>query len=211
MAGDQGSSARTTNVANMISLSRLVLLAICVLLLYSGRPALLWAAVVLMFVILIMDSIDGIVARRRGETSVLGSVLDIAIDRVVENVYWISFVGLRLIPVWVALVVVTRGILTDAVRGFVLSKGETPFQMMHTRWGRAIVASRFMRGFYGFAKTVSFGAVMSLYALRSSWVGPTAETWLPRLDEYVLAWVVLTISITVLRGLPVLIEARRYF
>jgi CDP-diacylglycerol--glycerol-3-phosphate 3-phosphatidyltransferase len=142
---------------------------------------------------------------------VLGSVLDIAIDRVVENVYWIAFVGLSLIPVWVALVVVTRGILTDAVRGFVLSRGETAFQMMHSPVGRALVSGRFMRGFYGFAKVTSFVVVIGLYALSFTWTGPEADLWMPRFDTAVLAWVTLTVIICLVRGVPVLVEARRYF
>jgi CDP-diacylglycerol--glycerol-3-phosphate 3-phosphatidyltransferase len=199
------------SLANAITVSRLGLLALAIWLLYTGRPPLLWAAFVLTVVIIVLDGVDGIVARRRGEVSVLGSVLDIAIDRVVENVYWVAFVGLGLVPVWVALVVVSRGILTDAVRGFVLSRGETAFGMMRGGLGQALVSGRFMRGFYGLAKVVAFCAVIAVHALALSWTGPAAEVWLPRLALAVQAWVVLTVAITVLRGLPVLAEARRYF
>jgi hypothetical protein len=111
----------------------------------------------------------------------------------------------------VALIVVTRGILTDAVRGFVLSRGETAFQMMHSPVGRFLVSSRFMRGFYGFAKVVSFVVVIGAYGLTLSWTGPDAELWMPRIETAVLAWVTLTVAICVLRGVPVLVEARRYF
>jgi CDP-diacylglycerol--glycerol-3-phosphate 3-phosphatidyltransferase len=172
---------------------------------------LLWAAFVLTVVIIALDGVDGMVARRRGEVSVLGSVLDIAIDRVVEKVYWVAFVGRGLVPVWVALVVVSRGILTDAVRGYVLAHGETAFGMMRSRLGRALVSGRFLRGFYGLAKAVAFAAVIAVYALAQTWTGPAAALWLPRLQTAVDAWVVLTVAITVLRGLPVLAEARRYF
>jgi CDP-diacylglycerol--glycerol-3-phosphate 3-phosphatidyltransferase len=210
-AGSRGEEpgSRLT-LANAITTSRLGLLVVIVVLLYSGRPNLVWFALALTVLNIGLDGIDGIVARRRGEATQLGSVLDIAIDRVVENVYWISFVGLRLIPVWVALIVVGRGILTDAVRGYVLSHGETAFEMMHSRIGRAIVASRFMRGFYGFAKVTAFAALIALHALQLSWTGAAAQRWLPRLDILVFAWVLLTISITLVRGVPVLVEARRY-
>lgn len=198
-------------LANTITVGRLGLLAVCVALLYTGHPPHLWWATGLTVVLIALDGVDGIVARRRGEASVLGSVLDIAIDRVVENVYWVAFVGLGLIPVWVALVVVSRGILTDAIRGYALSRGDTAFGMMRSPLGRALVSGRFMRGFYGLAKAVAFTAVIAAHALRRSWAGPDAAAWLPRLDALVLAWVALTVAITVLRGVPVLVESRRYF
>jgi CDP-diacylglycerol--glycerol-3-phosphate 3-phosphatidyltransferase len=210
MSAGAAAPARAFPLANAITLSRLVLLAVAVALLYSGRPPLLWAALVLTVVIILLDGIDGIVARRRGEASKLGGVLDIAIDRVVENVYWIAFVGLALVPVWVALVVVTRGILTDAVRGFVLARGDTAFGMMQSGWGRAIVSSRFMRGAYGLAKAVAFAAVIALYAVQQGVTGQAPPTWLPALEVGVYWWVVLTVALTVVRGAPVLVEARRY-
>lgn len=96
--------------ANAITLSRLFFLAPAVILLHVERvPVLLAAFFPIIFTVLI-DAFDGVVARRRGSSSPLGSVLDIAIDRVVENVFWITFVSLELAPLWVALAVVPRGI-----------------------------------------------------------------------------------------------------
>jgi len=207
----EGGRAPTFPLANAITLSRLAILAATVGLLYSGQPALLWLALALTIFNIVLDGVDGQVARRRGEVSPLGSVLDIAIDRVVENVYWVAFVGLGLIPVWIALVVVARGILTDAVRGFALSKGDTAFGMMRSPLGHALVSGRFMRGFYGLAKTVAFAAVIALYALERSSIGAAAPAWLPAAQALVGAWVLLTVALTVVRGVPVLVEARRYF
>ena len=48
-------------------------------------------AVVLLPVLFLMDWFDGYVARTKNQVSDLGSVLDIAIDRVVENVLWLVF------------------------------------------------------------------------------------------------------------------------
>ncbi|MCA0269008.1 MAG: hypothetical protein LCH53_07300 [Bacteroidetes bacterium] len=40
-----------------------------------------------------------VVARKLGEASLLGSVLDIASDRIVEAVRWVVFAHLGLIPI----------------------------------------------------------------------------------------------------------------
>lgn len=195
-------------LANAITLSRLLLLVIAVWFLYVGGAGLKFAAFVLTVIIIAMDGIDGMVARARGETSELGSVMDIAIDRVVENVYWIVYADLGLVPVWVALIVVARGIITDALRGFVLAKGKTAFDMMQTPWARWLVSGRPMRAFYGGIKAVVFSVLALFMALRL-WV-PNAE-WLTPLGTLLFVLVLVTVATTLLRGIPVIIESRHYF
>ena len=198
-------------VANAITLSRLLLLAVCLYLLYQPGFTVKVIAFVLVAIIILLDGIDGIVARNRGEESALGSVLDIAIDRVVENVFWIAFVDLGLVPVWVSIIVITRGILTDAVRGFALARGMTAFEMMQSEWGRRLVSGRFMRGLYGFAKATVFSALVAVFALQDLWASSENARFLPPLETAVFLLVLLTVSLTIIRGLPVLIESRRLF
>jgi CDP-diacylglycerol---glycerol-3-phosphate 3-phosphatidyltransferase len=195
-------------LANAITLSRLFLLALAVLFLYRGGPVLLFIAFLLTILIIVMDGLDGWVARTRGETSELGSVMDIAIDRVVENVYWIVYADLSLVPIWVALVVVSRGIITDAIRGFVLAKGETAFEMMHSPVARWLVSGRPMRAFYGVIKAVVFAALALFMALREWFPG---APWLGPLEMLLFVLVLVTVAITLLRGVPVVLESRRYF
>lgn len=198
-------------LANAVTLSRLLFLALCVYLLHLPSIAARLAAFALIIFTIFIDAIDGMIARRRGSVSALGAVLDIAIDRVVENVFWIAFVSLGLVPLWVALVVVTRGILTDAVRGFAMGQGLQPFDMMQTGWGRWLVSQRFMRAFYGVVKAVTFPALALLHALLLVWPGTAQAAYLPILRLVVDVLVYLTVGINLLRGIPVLIESRRFF
>ena len=205
-------------MANLITLSRLGWLALAVILLYQRSvTAHLWAAALVVFII-ILDGIDGLVARAWDEVSDLGSVLDIAIDRVVEQVFWVVYAHLGLIPVWAPLIVIGRGVLTDALRAYVLAKGETAFGMMQTGWGQFIVSSRFMRALYGVAKTVIFVYLALLAAAHVAWsdTDPTAAPHvyaplLPALDAVAFWLTVLVVGLTVLRGIPVIVEARRFF
>jgi phosphatidylglycerophosphate synthase len=198
-------------LANAITLSRLFFLALAVILLHvESVPVLLFTFILIIFTILI-DAFDGAIARRRGSASPLGSVLDIAIDRVVENVFWITFVSLDLVPLWVALVVVTRGILTDAVRGFAMGHGLTAFEMMETTWGQWLVSHRLMRALYGTAKAVTFPALALVHALRLAWDGTGYARFLPPLQTIAALLVLITVTITLLRGIPVLVESRRFF
>ena len=69
------------NVANLITVLRFPLLIVIVLLLYFGGTVGQLIDAPLIVVLILMDSLDGIVARRRNEQTLIGSALDIAADR----------------------------------------------------------------------------------------------------------------------------------
>jgi CDP-diacylglycerol--glycerol-3-phosphate 3-phosphatidyltransferase len=154
-------------MANLITAARVALLFITVGFIYlslphgsaPGEP--LWAlvAAVLTALVFIGDAIDGLVARARGEASETGAVIDIAGDRVVENVYWVVFAHIGLLSVWFPLVQLVRSFAVDAVRSLALKQGRTAFgekTMMQSPLGTWLAASRFHRGLYGSAKVVTF-------------------------------------------------------
>ncbi len=198
-------------MANAITLSRLVFLALAVWWLYLPSVGWRLGAAALIVLIIVLDGIDGIVARAWDEVSDLGSVLDIAIDRVVEQVLWVVYAHLGLVPLWAPLIVITRGVLTDALRAYVLAKGATAFGMMESPWGQFLVSSRFMRALYGTAKTVVFVYLALVAAAETAWTSTSQAVWLPTLNLLGLGLTVLVVSLTVLRGIPVFIEARRFF
>jgi len=198
-------------VANILTLSRLAFLACCMWLLYRPGMGAKWWAFGLVLVIIFIDAIDGTIARQRGEASPLGAVLDIAIDRVVENVFWIALTQLGFVPVWGAILVVTRGILTDAMRGFALAKGLTPFAMMRTAWGKWLVSHRFMRAVSGTTKVIAFAGWIGFMALQATWAGGDRSQLLASLRQLLLLVTMIAIGVNLLRGIPVLIESRRFF
>ncbi len=104
------------NVANLITILRFPLLVVVVLLLYFGGAVGQLIDAPLIVVLILMDSLDGVVARRRGEQTLIGSALDIAADRAVEIVLWVVYAQLGLIPVVIPLTVIIRGALTDTIR-----------------------------------------------------------------------------------------------
>lgn len=192
-------------MANLITASRFVLLFVLVVMVYQLPPPWQFLNAPLLVLIFALDGIDGYVARKRREESLFGSVFDIAVDRVVENVLWLVTVHLGLVPVWVGIVFLTRGFLVDAVRAQGLKRGETPFAMARTALGRWLVAGRFMRFAYGAAKMLAFGWIL----LIQPWPQVFPELWaehgallLGIMDALVLIAVVLCLA----RGLPVIVE-----
>ena len=187
-------------LASLITVLRFPLLIVIVLMLYLGGVVGRFVAVPLIFVLIMLDTLDGIIARRRGEQSLFGSALDIAADRAVEVVLWVTYAHQRLIPVAIPITVVIRGALTDSFRGIALRNGQSAHSMMRSRIGHWLVASAAMRSGYSVAKTCAF----LLLALA---LGTTGQRWeySVRLAGTLFAW--LSVALCLLRGLPVIAEA----
>src|SRR6476646_11333326 len=143
-------------LANWITLSRLPLLLIHVFILYHGSPALRLAGTGLLFIGLMLYTVDGLVARRTGQTSLFGSVLAIAADRAYALVLWVCFADLDFIPIAIPLIVIARTTLTDAFRSIGVGRGTAPFAQHRTALGRFLVSSTVMRTGYAVTKVVTF-------------------------------------------------------
>jgi phosphatidylglycerophosphate synthase len=199
-------------LANWITLSRFPILLTTILALYLGSPGVRLAGVALLFIGLVLDTVDGVVARRSGQTTLFGGVLDIAADRTYELVLWVCFADLRLIPTAIPLVVLVRTTLTDALRAIGIGLGEAPFAQHRTRLGRFLVGSSWMRTTYAAAKIATFCGLALVQACTDfpseSATGRLAGSALAVLRP--AAW--LTVVLCVMRGLPVIIGSlRRYW
>jgi CDP-diacylglycerol--glycerol-3-phosphate 3-phosphatidyltransferase len=191
-------------MANVITLLRIPLLAVVVGLLYRPAAGVRFLSAGLIVVLILLDTVDGVVARALKQESLVGSVLDIAADRTVELVMWVAFADLDLIPVVVALVVIARGVFVDAVRSVAPARGLTPFGLMHSRIGRFLVKSPWLRTPYGVAKASVFCllAVQHGFNAEPGTGGAGIAT-----AAQVAVWVAVTLCLA--RGVPVLIEGPR--
>jgi CDP-diacylglycerol--glycerol-3-phosphate 3-phosphatidyltransferase len=193
-------------MANAIILLRTLLAFLVVAMLHVRTREMYLVAAALTMLLIWMDALDGWVARKLGECSTFGAVADILGDRVVEMTYWITFVAFGWLPVWVAIVVAARGILVDGFRALALQRGMTAFgatSMMKTRLGALLVSSRLSRNVYGVGKALSFSLMILLFTpgVRAELGGVVASA------AYLVAY--LTVALCVVRGVPVLLEARR--
>jgi phosphatidylglycerophosphate synthase len=192
-------------LANCITLSRFPLLLVWILVLYLGSPPLRLAGVALLFVGLMLDTVDGLVARRTGRTSLLGSVLDIAADRTYELVLWVCFANLGMIPSVIPLIIVARTTLTDALRSLGVAEGTAPFAQPRSAVARFLVGSPLMRTGYSVTKLMAFCGLALAEALAGFPAGATLGiSIVPMLAVLqVIAWS--AVIFCVCRGLPVLV------
>jgi phosphatidylglycerophosphate synthase len=192
-------------LANWITLSRFPLLLATVLILYFGSPGVRLAGVALLLVGLMLDTVDGVVARSRGETSLFGSVLDIAADRTYELVLWVCFAELGMIPAAVPLIIVARTTLTDALRSLGVAEGTPPLAQHRSALARFLVGSSWMRTGYSTTKITALCGLSLVEALSGfpaeSIPGQAAGSMLRPLQA--LAW--LAVIFCVGRGLPILL------
>ena len=194
-------------MANLITLSRIILAIITVAMLFIKTTPVYIAAFILTVIVIWFDGLDGYVARKFNESSRFGAMLDILGDRIVENIYWITFCALGIIPAWIPIVVVTRGILTDGVRSLAFEKGFTAFgatTMQQGKIAKFIVASNFCRFTYAFCKALAFALLIAAYV-------PVEYTGKDIVSTVAYICVYISVFFCVVRGLPVLIESKRFF
>src|SRR5918993_271356 len=191
-------------MANLITIGRLALLYFVIWLLYVGNVQIITLCMVLIIVVFASDGLDGWVARRRGSTSTFGAVFDIAGDRIVENALWIVFADLDLIPIWVPLLVLTRGLIVDGLRSVSYGDGMTAFgerNMMRSPLTEWLTAGRFMRGLFGWVKAAGFVFLTGLEGYRHRDSADTFIRWLYGQGWSMwLGWtlVVLSVALTII-------------
>jgi CDP-diacylglycerol--glycerol-3-phosphate 3-phosphatidyltransferase len=195
-------------MANLITISRFPVLVAVILLLFSSDPLACAAGTGLTVLLILMDTLDGVVARARKEESLLGSVLDIMADRTVELVMWVVFAHLALVPVAIPIIYIVRGTVVDSLRSIHVSAGSAPFKGMRTRLGAWLVGSPAMRSSYGISKLISFTGLalahtMARYAAQGAADAALAET----LGTVFLATSWVSVAFCLVRGLPVVVEA----
>lgn len=196
------------NLANIITISRVLISFVVAGILYSNLRThdslLSWIAFVLTIITMWFDGLDGFVARKFNLSSKFGSVLDIMGDRIVENVYWIVFAYMQMVPLAIPIIFIARGIIVDSLRSLAMEEGYTAFgekTMMTNPVAKFIVASNFSRFTYAIVKALTFLLLIGAFIQGHSGVIYTIGI----VCTYVAT------AFCILRGIPVIIESKRFF
>ena len=200
---------------NQVTAARVAAAFVAVALFTFGRDALVADATAILLTIaaIVLDGVEGYIARKRNLATPLGAQFDILGDRVVENLFFTFFAATGLISFWIPVLFFVRGTLTDFLRGLAARSGRSGFgrnSMIETWWGRSLVASRLSRAAYAALKCTCFcylGLLLPLPQIPVAWLDANSRMWLSEGGQIL---VMATAAFCVIRGIPVIWDGRRY-
>lgn len=127
------------NLPTALTLLRIFLVPFLVVVLltkFDGREI---VALAIFLVATATDFFDGWLARRRGEITTLGALLDPIADKLLISAAFISLVEVGLAPAWMVVVVVGREFAVTGLRSIASGQG---IVISASSWGKAKMASQ---------------------------------------------------------------------
>jgi len=112
------------NWANRLTISRLVMTILFVAALSWDWPYARTVALIVFILAGITDFFDGEIARRYGEVTNFGKLMDPLVDKIMMAAAFISLVPLGAIPAWAATTVVARDFLITGLRLMASARGQ---------------------------------------------------------------------------------------
>ncbi len=96
------------NLPNKLTITRILLIPVFTILLINGYK---FFAIVTFGLASITDALDGIIAKARDQRTRLGFFLDPIADKLLINTSFITLAIMKLIPNWVAIIVMSRDVI----------------------------------------------------------------------------------------------------
>jgi CDP-diacylglycerol--glycerol-3-phosphate 3-phosphatidyltransferase len=127
-------NALTINLPNALTLLRIFLVPFLVVVLltkFDGREI---VGLLIFLTAVATDFFDGWLARRRGEITTLGTLLDPIADKLLISAAFISLVELGLAPAWMVVVVIGREFAVSGLRSISSGRG---IVIAASGWGKA--------------------------------------------------------------------------
>jgi len=113
------------NLANAVTVSRILLVPVFLVVLLSGIPAPCGdvAAAAVFVLAAATDKLDGYIARRRRSVTALGQFLDPLADKLLVAAALIALVGQQRVAAWIATVIIVREVAVSGLRAVAASQG----------------------------------------------------------------------------------------
>ena len=111
------------NIPNALSIMRLILVPVFVRVFFSGMPYAKAAAAGIFLLAGLTDMLDGRLARKYNQITVLGKILDPLADKVLICSVLIMFVELEWMQAWVAIVMICRELVVTGLRAMAIDEG----------------------------------------------------------------------------------------
>jgi CDP-diacylglycerol---glycerol-3-phosphate 3-phosphatidyltransferase len=107
---------------NLITLTRIFVTPLLVSFLLTSGDERAIMGVFLFLGASLTDALDGYLARKKGQVTNLGKLLDPIADKLLNCAVFIALVEMRLAPAWIVYIIISREILITALRAKALRK-----------------------------------------------------------------------------------------
>ena len=111
------------NLPNTLTVSRILVIPLFVFLFSSPTPERSVAAALVFLVAALTDLLDGYLARRRGQITNLGKLLDPVADKLLVASALILLVQFQRVEVWLAIVMIARELIVTGARAVAAKEG----------------------------------------------------------------------------------------
>jgi CDP-diacylglycerol---glycerol-3-phosphate 3-phosphatidyltransferase len=111
------------NLPNLLTMGRIAVIPLVLVLLDRGGPRDCFWAALLFAAAAVTDLLDGYLARKRGQVSVLGKFLDPLADKLIVMASLVWMVPMGRIAPWVVVLLLARDISITALRSIAASEG----------------------------------------------------------------------------------------
>ena len=160
------------NLPNKLTISRFVLTVAFMAVIISQVPFNETIALVLFGAASLTDYFDGMIARRDKLITNFGILMDPLVDKILICSAFIAFVGLKLIPAWMAVVIVAREF---AITGLRLLAASKQVVLPAESWGKAktivqIIAILAVLVTISYGQWGSFGKAIFEFNILGPWV-----------------------------------------
>jgi len=110
------------NIANKLTISRIILAGIFILFLFIRGAGAKFMALTIFMAACITDYYDGYLARKTGGITDFGRLMDPIADKILILGAFLAFVEMEIIPAWMVVVIIARELVITGIRLLALSK-----------------------------------------------------------------------------------------
>jgi len=115
--------AELTNLPNLVTIGRVVLVPFVLLLIDNYSPLRTFLASLMYLGAAAGDALDGYLARKRNQVSVLGKFLDPLADKLIVTAVLVTMVALHRAAAWVVIVLIGRDLAINGLRSIASAQG----------------------------------------------------------------------------------------
>jgi len=110
------------NLANKLTISRIILAGFFILFLFIRGPGAKFMAMAVFLAACSTDYYDGYFARKTGSITAFGTLMDPIADKILILGAFLAFVEMKIIPAWMVMVIIARELVITGIRILALSQ-----------------------------------------------------------------------------------------